>query len=1269
MMGPNFRQNLLAVLLSSVSFSVAAQTTKLSESITWTESDNAVRAQSSQVYYIPEKNGLPLFHRNVPTPIESKTSIILEIRKIRVLNFRPPYYDQLTSEFNHQVFKRIQSKKGSSEINISAARKNEFGQVELLGDFVVSVEQSPDPAWNGRSSYKRGNKIDSKLKDGTWYKIGVSETGIYRIDRKFLDDNGIDVSSFNASEMAIYGYGGRVLSEVVGNDERDDLMQIATLRSGLDDGRFDNNDYLLFYAEGPISWTETADGKHIRHELHPYTNGINYFIHLNTDKPLSAKKVNVSGSATHSSSTYTYVETHHVDRYTEISKHVKTGKQWFGEDLGLSGSENFSISVPDIITSSPISFRSFVAERHIGGANSIIDVAINGNSVVTHSIPATYGESDDPYANVNTARTEATVGTGNLSISYSYQKPNAQANAWLNYFEVNAKSELKYKGSPLSFRDLDLSDADGDIIEYSISASTSLNVWKVTDINNIESYSTSSSNGKVSFKTAGTGNLESFIAFENSDGSSPSFIGKVNNQNIHGLSHASAFIVYHKNFKQAAEELAQFHRDQEGVTVNVVDIAHIYNEFSSGHQDISAIRNMMSYFYQTASGDEQLPKYLLLIGDASYDFKDRIPDNTNFVPTYQSDNSWHFDTAHSTDDYFGLLDDGEGIFVGDAIDLAIGRFPVQTSEEALQVVSKIKAYYKSKTLRSWRNDVCFIADDEDSNRHINDTEDLAKHVESNHPVYNVKKIYFDSYVQEASAGGSRYPDVERRINEIMESGALVVNYMGHGGELGWAHERVLELDDINAWSNIESMPLMVTATCEFTRFDDPSRVSAGEQVFLNPKGGAIAMLTTTRLVYAHQNKSLLDALFKDNIFSYEGYDFPTIGETIQRTKASFPSLIVGYRKFALIGDPIMTLAYPKEQVQTTSVNGVAVSESSVDTFKALTKVSIEGRITDLGGNTLSNYNGIVYPTIFDKPDTLLTLKNDDASFKKKFAIQKNVLYKGKATVTNGEFTFEFVVPKDISYKFGQGKISYYTENEEIDGNGFFTGFVIGGTGESQIEDNEGPQADLFVNDLQFAFGGLTDENPVLIGVLNDDNGINTVGTSIGHELTLQLDDEDPIIVNEYYESELDDYTSGKITYPYVNLEEGRHSVTLVAWDVANNSTTAYTEFVVSNSAKLALDHVLNYPNPFTTNTTFRFDHNKPGDILDVSIQIFNVSGRIVRTFNTQVVTTGSTFSDISWDGTDDFGNNIGKGVYVYRIQVRSSDGNSAEEIEKLVLLR
>lgn len=1229
-----------------------------------------------EAVYWSEKGHMPVFYERIDPQTGQKPLVELEILGSRLVNYEKgsvPYLSELNKNYAYALKTTYERGKKVFFFEVIPVRKTSDRTVEVIEDFKLNITWEQDrSAYAGAASFKKSAKIDSKLESGDWYKFKVERSGVHRLNKDFFDKIIPSLGDVDARKITVYGYGGSELPLLNSDTRPEDMVEIPSMGRGLDDGRFDQNDYILFYAEGPILWKLNNKGTALKHTKHTYADDIYYFINVGDytrNEPAARASLNDPDAYLSESHDFTYV--HHVDKITDISKNVKTGKEWFGEEFNFNVDQRFTVgNVPGFISSEPVYIKSMVAGRTLTGASSF-NVSVNGQNVLSHTCPATQPDYLDPYVTLSTETSSFSTNSSNMVVDYQYIKPTSTAVGWLNYFELVARANNAYNNEQLQFFDQRAATTDKNTIEYRVaSASSDLIVWDVTNINNIQSQQYTLNGSTLSFQVASDNELQKLVVFKASDAISvQSTPVKVENQNLHGKSHADVFIVAYDGFLEAAEELAQFHKQREGFRVEVVTPSQIYNEFSSGTQDITAIRDYLRYFYETATNDDDKPRYLILFGDASYDYKDRFTENTNLVPSYQSNNSINPTASYVSDDFYGLMDPNEGNWESGGeqlLDIAIGRLPVNTAEQASAIVAKIKAYHDAAALGDWRNNLLFLGDDEDTNLHFNQTESVTTFIDTTYPTFNIKKVHFDSYVQEIGPGGASYPDVEDQINNSVEQGVLLVNYIGHGGELGWAHERVLDNTMIAGWKNSDRLPLFVTATCEFSRFDDPERVSAGENVFLSAKGGAIAMLTTTRVVYAGANFSLLEKLYQNNIFEPVDDQYRTVGEIIMTTKNRYPTN--NTRNFSLLGDPTLRLAYPKYRVATTTINNTPVTSGTEQTLKALSKVVITGIVTDVKGNKLEDFHGTVYPTIFDKVDSLTTLKNDVASKKAKFATRRNIIYKGKATVRGGEFSFEFVVPKDISYKLGSGKISYYAENGTDDANGSYFEFQIGGTSADAIADDQGPDADLFVNDLQFSFGGLANEDPTIIALVSDDNGINTVGTGIGHELTMTLDDGEPIIVNEYYEAELDDYTSGTITYPFRNLSEGRHSVALKVWDVANNSATAYTEFVVANSAELALEHVLNYPNPFTNSTTFWLTHNRPGDVLDVTVQVFTVSGKMVKTLKTSQVSQGATFNEITWDGRDDFGNKIGKGVYVYRVMVKASDGVSAEAMEKLVIL-
>ncbi len=590
------------------------------------------------------------------------------------------------------------------------------------------------------------------------------------------------------------------------------------------------------------------------------------------------------------------------------------------------------------------------------------------------------------------------------------------------------------------------------------------------------------------------------------------------------------------------------------------------------------------------------------------------------------------------------------------------------------MLDKIKQYYSSSALGDWRNLICFIGDDEDGNSHMRDANSLADKLSTQYPAFNIDKIFLDAYQQVSLPGGDRYPEVAQAISDRMKKGALIMNYLGHGSEVGLAHENIVTLSDIRNWRNPDHFPLFITATCEFSRFDDYEKTSAGELVILNADGGGIALLSTTRLVYSSPN-FILNREFYNYVFTRDNQGIRlTLGDVMRLTKNA-----VGDEQnklsFTLLGDPALTLSYPELGIRMTEINGQPVAEFS-DTLKALSITTVKGHVTDRQGIKLDDFNGVVVPAVYDKEITQTNLANDGGPIME-FTARNNILFKGKASVKNGDFSFSFPVPRDIAYEVGTGKFSFYGKNDITDGYGVDQTIRIGGSEGTSTNDQAGPEVGVFMNDTTFVSGGITGENPTLVIRIKDSSGVNTTGNGIGHDITATLDDnqQSSIVLNDYYESDLDRYTSGSISYPLTNLEPGNHTVKVKVWDIVNNSTEVQIDFAVRSSDELILEHVLNYPNPFTTKTDFYFEHNQGDQALDVLIQVFTLSGKLVKSFEfltvdqTQVQAGSYRVGPVSWDGLDDFGDRIGRGTYFYRVKVRTADGKTKEAFQKLVILK
>ena len=799
----------------------------------------------------------------------------------------------------------------------------------------------------------------------------------------------------------------------------------------------------------------------------------------------------------------------------------------------------------------------------------------------------------------------------------------------------------------LQFRDAE-SVSSSELGKYVISnANASTLVWDVSDVLNVKIVPTNLVGTEVSFLDS-LSILRTYIAF-NGNFKKVELVGEIENQNLHILgSDVEYVIVSHPDFLSAANRLAEFHNIYDDLTSVVVTPQQIYNEFSSGKQDVSAIRDFFRMLYKRTNSKF---KYALLFGDGSYDNKERINNNTNYIPTFQSKNSLSPTLSYVTDDFYALLDDNDGNFTNDLIDIGIGRLPVKSLSEANDMVDKIEKYYSSETLGDWLNSVTFIADDgdaKDGNLHMSQADNLADYIDTNYQNINIEKIYLDSYPQESTPGGPRSPQAQDAINRRIDNGSFLVNYTGHGGPLGWTQERILEVDQINNWDNEYRLPLFMTATCKFSCFDDPEKTSAGEYVLLNKDGGAIALLTTTRLVYANPNYTL-NTNFVDVLFEKNNGEYPRLGDLYKSTKVLSGSG-ANTRNFILLGDPAISLSYPKHSISTTTIP---------DTIRALEEVTINGKITDDNGVLLDNFNGIVYPTVYDKEIVSYTLGQESCT-PMPFRNQDNVIYKGEASVESGEFSFSFVVPKDIENNYAHGKVSLYAKNDDgEDASGYDDSFIIGGVAEEIIYDYDGPSISLYMNTRDFISGGMTNRNPFLLVDIQDLSGINTVGNGIGHDITAILDNNtsNPFILNDYYKSDLDDYQKGVVEFPLENLELGEHTITFKVWDVFNNSSEGSINFYVTEGDILIISEFLNYPNPFYGNTDFYFQHNQSAQNIDVSIEIYSITGAHTKTLSNSFYDDGYRIGPIRWDGRNEYGRNVSAGLYIAKLNIELEDGS------------
>lgn len=1099
----------------------------------------------------------------------------------------------------------------------------------------------------------------SVLSSGSWFKFSVTADGVYRLTYSDLKSAGVPVSSINPKNIRIYGNGGGMLPESNDSARIDDLIENAIYVSGQDDGVFNEGDYLLFYATGPDRWKFSKTDNVFHHIRNIYADEACYFLSCdqgNGKRIQTQSFVNAPAAATYTSFN-DYVA---YDR-DEINL-ISSGRVWYDKEIyDLTLSRNFSFTFPNLNTSVPVMITLNAASRSIG-VNSYFNVNADGKFLMSVSINYTTTDFDVAYAYAGVITKEYPATNQTINLNLVYHPMASGAIGWLNYFELNAARLLTMTGNQMNFRNAASWKKDR-ISEFQLTGQgQNLSIWDVTVPYNVRNLETQKSGNALAIRLH-TDTLREFVAFDGNAFKSPAFAGVVANQNLHSLGDVDYVMITYPGFSDQAERLASFHRTHSGLNVFVTTPEKVYNEFSSGVQDITAIRDFMRMIYNRPSSAHQL-KYLLLVGDASYDYKNRVPDNTNFVPSFQSWESLDPISSYVSDDYFGLI---KGDSSRDSLYVGIGRFPVRSAGDALNAVDKIIHYSNnSDSVKSdWRNMVTFVADDQDNyggNTFMQDSETLATKINK---AYNIDKIYLDAFTQISTPGGARYPEVNDAINKRIAKGTLIINYVGHGGELGWSHERVLEVPDVQSWTNYNKLPVFVTATCEFSRMDDPSRISAGEYVFLNPKGGGIALFTTTRATFAGGNLNLTSN-FYSHLFEKTNGEYHRMGDLIRLSKTSSDA---NTRKFVLLGDPALMIAYPNLNVVTTSVKTGDLQEEN-DTLKALTKVTIEGEVRE-GMNLAADFNGTLLPTIYDKLSRVTTKANDKEAPPFVFNMRKNVVYSGKSNITNGRFSFTFIVPKDIDYKYGSGRISYYASSSSTDANGYEEAIAVGGYDNNAVNDTNGPSLALYMNDRRFFSGGVVNQNPILLADVFDESGINTVGNGIGHDIAAVLDNDtkNPMILNDYYVTDLDTYSTGVIQYPMFKLSDGSHHIDLKVWDVYNNSTQAGIDFIVASTAQFALEQVMNYPNPFRDHTTFSFQTNQANNNMEIEVRIYSIFGTLEKTFRTTMYSGGYRVEPFLWDGRSDSGVLLGAGTYVYRLTVVLPDGSTAAKSSKLVFIR
>ena len=1109
-------------------------------------------------------------------------------------------------------------------------------------------------AWADSSRYAS----ESVLNSGKWVKIQVAEDGIYKLTAADLKKMGFS----NLDKVAVYGYGGWPLDEDFSTTYIDDVPEVAVWRGA---------DYLLFYGKGPRKWEYSFSDKSFIHTNNPYSNYGYYFV---TEKETAGRTMEKAASAAGATLQVTTFDDY-VLHEEELVSVNSSGRELYGESFTSTLSRDFTISVPGITNDEGKATLSFISR-----GNGTITMNVDGNALISGSVSVPSDEYEVARELYRERAWTADKGeTVKVNIGYS---TTGHKNVHLNYFRLQMKRQLKVYDNYTFFRSL---SARGNASRFVIQgADASTLVFDVTDGVNPQQMETSLNGTELSFSIPASASLREFVVVKPSQIKAPVTVGEVANQNLHALPQQDMIIIAQPNFTTQAERLAEAHRTKDNLTVRVVTPESIYNEFSSGTPDATAYRRFMKMFYDRQTSEADAPKYLLLFGDGSFDNRKltsawKSVDMSNMLLTYQTEESLN-QYSYVVDDYFGFLDDannGEEIYE-QKVDIGIGRFPVRTVAQATNAVDKVISYIENKNTGAWKNNLCFKADDgNNADRftigHMEEADSLADHLNRDHPELMIHKLYYDAYKKDKTAGS--YPDVRANLQKLLKDGLLLFNYTGHGGTTALSDEKVVTQTDIAQYT-YPCLPVWVTATCDFTRFDNVE-TSAGEDVFLNAKSGGIALFTTVRVAYRPYN-AYIDSHLLHNLFSRVNGRKRSLGDAMKAMKRSLVAsgsyntnrVKMG---FCLIGDPAVKLAYPEYGMKVTAINGQPVGETPVS-FKALEKITVEGEVLDVSGQLATDFTGIVNPTVKDSKMTVTCLKNNnqDDSPAFTFTDYPNTIFIGNDSVRNGKFSFTFTVPKDISYSNLQGKMNLYAVDTESgnEAQGNFDNFIVGGTSDTAETDTIGPEIRaLYLNDTTFVDGGQVNTTPYFVAELWDKSGVNITGSSVGHDMMLVIDESTVLSynLNSYYELLPGEEGTGIVKFPIPALEPGKHTAEFWVWDILNNSTVRTFTFEVVEGLKPFLFDVIATPGIAREQVTFHLMHNRPESRMRVGIMVYDLAGR--QLWKHEESGTSGLFENytVSWDLTSG-GARMRPGVYIYRAAISTDNSKDATKARKFIIL-
>lgn len=1113
---------------------------------------------------------------------------------------------------------------------------------------------------------------ESVLASGKWVKIQVSESGIHQISRSTLSSWGFS----DISKVKIFGYGGAMLSEQLSSNDIDDLPQLPVYRSA---------DKIIFYAQGPVAWKDQTGQLRFEHYQNPYADKGYYFVTDRNDieEVVLEETGDSAESAEKAITTFPERLYHEQDLFAPGT----TGRLLLGEDFRTKKSQTFTFLLsglmPETTPTVKVRFTSTTS-----GASAKVTATVGNETVGSMTISPSSG-------NYAIGRTSHFIGhikkaTEKTQLTINYTPSGSVSVAGLDYICINYSRRLELTDKSLEFRSYTPQCRDS---VFSVNrAKEGTIVWDITETNNPMNVRTTHKDNTLSFRQTIAGRRE-YVAFNPSATfPSPKSAGSVANQNIHAKATPTMLIITPSAFRQQAERLAELHRTADEMIVEVLTDEQIFNEFSSGTPDAMAYRKVGKMWYDRSKTAPDFSKekfrYLLLFGRCVFDNR-RITSAAKTLKypmlfTWESPDSDSETSSFNTDDAFGFLEEGTDISSSSQkrMSIGVGRIPVKNVDEAKTMVDKIYNYMNTPDMGSWKSRVLVIADDADSGIHMDDSNRTIDNINAyGGQDYLIKRVFIDAYKTSSNGSGHTYPEAREQMMRSFREGVIFANYLGHANPTSWTHNELLRWPDITDGFHYRHEPLMFTGTCEFTRWDAPD-VSGGEELLLYPRGGVIAIITSSRVTGMSSNGQLSIALGKHVFNPLSNGEMPRLGDILKNTKNDpdynsyfdstgrpHPTNVDHSMKYALLGDPALRLKYPRHSVKLTEINGSRTDSEILPEIKARQEVEMKGIIVDKSGNRLTNYNGLLTATVFDAEISVSTNGNDDNGTNGKvvtFQEHNNQLYIGSDSIRNGEFSIRFRMPTAIVNNYTPGLVNLFAQSDtDGDALGKSENFYVYGFDESETDDNEGPEINLFaLNTESFANGDNVNETPYVIAKFSDRSGINLSTLDIGHGITLTLDGKTTITGLESFYSQGSDKTAS-INYQMSDLTEGAHSLKLRVWDVFGNMSEKEISFNVIHGLEPQLFEIYSNANPAKTKADFFIRHNRPDALLTINITVYDMLGHTIWTTTETGRADLYTSMPVTWNLTDGSGRRVQRGIYLYRATV-SSDGSAESSITQRI---